>query len=217
MKRVAAATVAAAVTAIIATSVTAFAMGAVHQTSDVYRFDNMADVGDATLVRNASGVSMTIRSSVEGELTEFGALLGEDFTPGDATTNWWVVFNHPGNCSDGVCGEDDVLDALLGGDPNNVLVDILFATGHIANSQWQAGASLREGDTGGSLRPGFGLEPIGLIDSMAAEIHIVVRSHGPASDLAAGEIAGAISSVDGGCLINTCGDPQFAVFLAPPS
>jgi hypothetical protein len=198
---------------ILALSVgTALAGKAIHQTSDVYRFDNMSDVGDAKLVRTNSGVSMTMESSVEGELTEFGQLLGEDFTPGDATTIWWIIFNNPENCTDSMCGEDDVLAGLIGGDPNKVMVDAIFATGHIAGSKWGAGAHLNEGDTSGSLRPGFGLEPIGLKDAKKAEIHLVVRSHGPASNLTPGELAAAIHTVDGGCGINTCGDPQFAVF-----
>jgi hypothetical protein len=194
---------------------TALASGAMHQTSDVYRFDDMSDVGDASLVRTNSGVSMTVKSSVEGELTDFGALLGEDFTPGDATTNWWIVFNNPGNCSSGVCGEDDVLDNLFGGDPNNVMVDVLFATGHVAGSQWRAAARLNEGDTSGSILPLFGLGAVGLNNAMEAEIHLIVRSHGPATNLTPDELADAISSVGGGCGTNICGDPQFAVFPAP--
>ena len=41
----------------------------------------------------------------------------------------------------------------------------------------------------------------------------VVRSHGPAANLNVDELAAAISSVDGGCAINTCGDAQAAVFM----
>ncbi len=55
----------------------------------------------------------------------------------------------------------------------------------------------------------------GLMDSMAAEIHLVVRSHGPAANLSGQELSEALHSVDGGCTTNTCGDAQFAVFLAP--
>ena len=109
-----------------------------------------------------------------------------------------------------------MLDALIFGDPNNVMVDVMFATGHIAGSQWRAAAHLSEGDTSGSLRPlFFGLEPIGLIDAMTAEIHIIVRNHGPASNLTPDELADAISSALGGCGTNACGNSQFAVFKTP--
>ena len=212
----------AAIIAIVAVSMMAIGVGttlanpAVRQTADVLRFDDMADVGDAKLVRTKSGVSLTIKSSVEGEILDLVSqeFLGEFFTPGDATTNWFVVFNNSGNC-DGDCDDGDVLDALIRGDPRNVMVDVMFATGHIAGKKWRAAAHLSEGDTSGSLRPLFGLEPIGLTDAMTAEIHIQVRSHGPASNLTPDELADAISSALGGCGTNACGNSQFAVFKTP--
>ena len=132
----------AAIIAIVAVSMMAIGVGttlanpAVRQTADVLRFDDMADVGDAKLVRTKSGVSLTIKSSVEGEILDLvsQAFLGEFFTPGDATTNWFVVFNNSGNC-DGDCDDGDVLDALIRGDPRNVMVDVMFATGHIAGKK----------------------------------------------------------------------------------
>ncbi len=95
------------------------------------------------------------------------------------------------------------------------MVDVIFATGHVAGSQWRAAAHLNEGDTSGSLLPLFGLDPIGLNNAMEAEIHLVVRSHGPATNFTPDELADAISSAFGGCATSICGDPQFARFLAP--
>lgn len=203
----------------------AMAVGSPPQSTDVYRFDTGADVGDARLVRTDSGVTMRISSSVEGNLFEFpdfefpGDELGPLFSPGDATTNWFVVFNNPGDCFSTPCGENDIINSVFEGvidDTKDAQVDILFATGHVAGSQWRAAAHLAEGDTSGSIRPALNpnTNAIGLIDGMTAEVHVIVRSHGPASDLAAaGEVASAISSVEGGCSINTCGDAQFAIFL----
>ncbi len=200
---------------------TALAGAAVHQSVDVTRFDGLGgDVGDASLVRTNSGVSMTIKSSIEGELFVIGGpgLNGNFFNPGDATTNWWVIFNEPGNCVGG-CGEDDVLNSLGGGPLLDAEVDVIFATGHVAGSKWRAAAHLSEGDTKGSLRPLFGAAPIGLIDAMTAEIHVVVRSHGPAKDIAPGQLDDAISTVFGGCLgfggTFDCGDSQAAEFPVP--
>lgn len=144
---------------------TALASGAMQQKSDVHRVDTGDIVGDATLTRTHSGVSMTIKSAVEGELIEFGVPQGEEFSQGDATTNWWVVFNNPENCRHpmpnlgAMCGEGDVMNAVLGGDPNDVKADVLFATGHVAGTKWRAAAALREGDTSGSVLPLFGLDP----------------------------------------------------------
>lgn len=180
---------------------------AVHQESDVYEFEDMDDVGDATLKRNNSGVTMNIKTAVSGELFDFATPLEVDWQRGDATTVWFVVFNEPWNCSDDECGEDDVMAAFNG---NPAKVGVHFGTGHVAGgADFNAAASLKEGDMSGVL---FGY---GLMDSMAAEIHLVVRSHGPAANLTGPELADALHSVDGGCDTNTCGDPQFAVFLAP--
>lgn len=87
-------------------------------------------------------------------------------------------------------------------------------SGHVAGgASFHAGAQLGEGDDGGTL---FGLP---LVDAMTAEIHTIVRSHGPAADLSGSELAAALHSVDGGCAPefgpNACGDSQFAVFLSP--
>ena len=204
----------------LGTAGTAFAAKAVHQSTDVFRFDGVGgSVGTATLVRTNSGVSMTIKSSVEGGMIEFPPIANVFdgvFMPGDAATNWFIVFNNPGNCSGGECGENDILDSLVGGDPNNVMVDVIFATGHVAGSKWRAAAHLNEGDISGSINPLFGAAAIGLIDAMAAEVHLVVRSHGPASLMGPGEVAAAISEVFGACDLfggpNTCGDAQFAEF-----
>lgn len=41
-------------------------------------------------------------------------LITRHLTTGHAVTLWWVIFNNPSMCSDGVCGEDDVLPAPIG-------------------------------------------------------------------------------------------------------
>ncbi len=180
------------------------------QHSTVYEFEDMDEVGHATLHRNASGVTMNIKTGVSGELFDFDTPLGVDWKVGDATTVWFVVFNDPGACEDG-CGEDEVLAAIFGN--NFAKVGVHYGAGHVAgSSRFNASARLNEGDMSGVL---FGM---GLMDAMAAEVHLVVRSHGPASTLSGPELAAALHTVDGGCYPdfgpNICGDSQFAVFLA---
>lgn len=179
---------------------------ATQQSSAVYRFDDMSEAGKASLKRNGSGVTMNIKTAIGGELDDFGTPLGVDWESGDATTVWFVVFNDPSQCIQASCGEVDVVDAFLGGD-NLAKVGVHFGAGHVANgSKFNAAARLNVGDMSGVL---FG---VGLMDARAAEIHLVVRSHGPASTLTGQELAEALHSVDGGCDTNTCGDAQFAVF-----
>lgn len=180
--------------------------GAVHQHATVHEFVGMAAVGDAHLKRNATGVTMRISTTVSGELIDFGGPLGAYWTSGDATTVWFVVFNNPDGCVDG-CGQDDALAAFSG--DNRGGLGVHYAAGHVAGGDaFRAAGRLNEGDTEGRI---FGMP---LKDAATAEIHLVVRSHGPAASLTGTQLADALHSVDGGCEVNTCGDPQFAVFLA---
>lgn len=189
----------------------ASAAPAIHQTVDVNEFSGaLATADGASLVRTDSGVSMRVSTTVGGELFALGAgALGVDWEVGDATTNWFIVFNDPGECTGGACGEDDVLAAATGAN-NDPKIGVHFATGNVAgSSRSRFAASLQEGDVSGLV---FG-EP--LVDAMTAEIHIVIRSHGSAANLVPGELAAAIGSIGGGCVTNVCGDAQAAEFPTP--
>lgn len=186
---------------------------AVKQTTDVIRIDGQPNDGTATLTRTNSGVSMTMSTTVGGQLFVLpdGIPLPVDWEVGDASTNWFVVFNHPDQCTD-PCGEDDVIAGLppvADGGPAGV--GIHYAAGHVAGSpSWKSAGSLREGDTSGML---FGLP---LQDAMTAVVHIVARSHGPMVAIPPGGDRGyALNSVDGGCDTNVCGDAQAAIFTPP--
>ena len=182
--------------------------------------------GTATLLRTDSGIHMRLTTTVGGTMynlpfeapSEFPNGVGETWTVGDATTNWFVVFNNPDGCIGG-CGEDEVLlgiPPLCGCDDGGPAgVSVHYAAGHVAGSgSWHSAGSLQEGDTSGML---FGLP---LQDAKTAEVHVIVRSHGPASNLSqAGLLGAALNSVDGGCIVeggpNTCGDAQAAIFNPP--
>jgi hypothetical protein len=195
----------------VALAAPASAERAIHQTVDVNDFSgNLVTADGASMIRTDSGVSTQVRTTVGRQLFDlFAGPLGVDWEVGDATTNWFVVFNAPDKCSDGVCGENDVQDAALGAD-NGSQVGVHFATGHVAgSSNWRSAASLKEGDLSGVF---FGFP---LVDARTAEIHVVIRSHGPAANLVPGYLADAIGSIDAGCAINTCGDAQAAEFKPP--
>jgi hypothetical protein len=206
--------------AIVASSSMIFGMASVSgaappakQTTNVFRVDGVANEGTATLKRSDSGVKMKISTPVGGEMWDLPfnpppALSVDEFWEvGDATTNWFVVFNNPAGCT-APCGEDDVVAGIPFGGPAGVSVH--FAAGHVAGSStWRAAGSLREGDTS---RMVFGAP---LIDAMTAEVHIIVKSHGQMTDLLPGERGLALNTIDGGCDTNTCGDAQAAIFKAP--
>jgi len=131
---------------------------------------------------------------------------GVGLEPGDAVTAWWVVFNHPEFCSDGVCGGNDVLPPPGNTDAG---VSVLYADGKVINAQGQAkfASILMPNDLNGAV---FGP---GLTNPMGAEIHLVLRTHGP---MILEKRSEQLSSLNGGCdpePPNTpCKDVQFAIF-----
>jgi hypothetical protein len=173
---------------------TVFAAPAAKDTVDVIGFGTGVPIDSgvavSNLVRTNHGVSMTLRTS--------------GLEPG-AYTNWFVIFNHPENCGSFPCGEADVDPA----DVNGVGSSVLFATGNVVGSSGRGGfaAHLSEGNTKGAL---FGP---GLLDARAAEVHLVVRYHGP---MIPALMPAQINSINGGCnalgLVD-CEDVQAAVHV----
>lgn len=166
-----------------------------HQTSDVFVVASLPEfefVGSANLHRNKNGVTANFKTS--------------DLEPG-AYTLWIVVFNDPTACIEG-CNEPDLfIEAVKG--------EVLFATGHVVgnNGKGNFSARLNEGDNSGSVNSLFGIpDNDGLRDSQAAEIHLVLRTHGPAIP---GMVNEQIGSYTGGCVENDCEDILAAVF--PPN
>lgn len=137
--------------------------------------------------------------------------------PGAVYTVWWVVFNNPGACSpamDGdpsvsVCGEDDIFNADGDVDPNVLArVSIMWATGGMADMDGAAAfsAAVSEGPAPGEILFGPALE-----DAQAAEVHLVVRTHGQ-PDLS--KLFAQLSSFEFGTC-DICEDVQFSVYNPP--
>ncbi len=181
------------VTVMLLTALTSVGAPGSHTTSNVHWLSDLTEVegGSATLVRHNNGVSYTLHTN--------------GLTSGDAVTNWWIVFNNPDACTNPIpaigslCGFDDL------GNPD-VAGSVLFAAGHVVGNGEHANwaGSLAVGDTGGAL---FGP---GLTNTDGAEIHIVVRTHGP---MIPELVSGQISSVDVACDVNACQDLQAAAFV----
>ncbi len=189
--------------------------GSMETMESVNRFADNAQVkgAEASLMRSNSGVRMNLSTS--------------ELPPSEAVTVWWVVFNQPQNCSDQECGENDVFN--LGADEKPILnsdgsapmnmaaidaakISILRADGHVIDNSGDAryAAGLVKGDTSEAI-----IGP-GLIDPIFAEIHLVLRSHGPA---VAGKLDDMLYSINGGCADKfpnpPCTDLQYSVFMPP--
>jgi hypothetical protein len=178
-----------------------FAIGVDRSESAVLTFAGMLQVGTSHLVRTGRGISGGVHT------TQLGA--------GHAVTVWIVIFNEPGQCSPPGCGEDDLFTP-------EVMTDVVYGAGHVVGGAGVASFAthLSEGRARWSLWERLGLPSPGLLDANKAEIHFVVRDHGP-------KIPGIMQSMThtfgGGCNDspadgslgvpgpNVCADIQFAV------
>lgn len=164
--------------------------------------------GTSTLVRHDDAVEGWIHTTGLG--------------PDETVTLWWVIFNEPDRCTPPACDADDIFSE---GDPTAALATDRIAAadvvvGHAAGGVARDGAislafALDEGEPVADRQ--IGTSP-GLRSARAAEIHLVVRSHGPVG----ANLQDQLTTFDGGCtrfLVppdrpagrGECGDIQFAV------
>jgi hypothetical protein len=175
-------------------------------TTDVQNTSWFADDSDA------GGKSILTRTQTMVVATVEAANL----EPGDVHTLWFVVFNEPEDCSDGVCGEDDI----FGPDGNlneagivAAQIGIGNASGNVAKSNGTAefGAVLRQGlnnDHQVLFPAGFGGASVLTANPNDAEVHVIVQTHGQARG--GSQLSMQLTYVDAACT-PLCGDIQFAV------
>ncbi|MDZ7717355.1 MAG: hypothetical protein U5K72_00875 [Balneolaceae bacterium] len=161
----------------------AAAKGYTKSTADIFNGVTGEIIGVSTLHRNGNGITVNFKTT--------------KLMPGHAYTLWWVIWNKPELCATpGACVESDFGNAL------NVEVQLLYATGSVAgnNGKGNFSAHLKENDDSGSVHELFGLPSFGgLQDAQTAEIHAVLRSHGPKIP---GQVGEQINSYEGGCVVN---------------
>lgn len=137
-----------------------------------------------------------------------------------ALTIWWVVFNKPENCATSPCGEPDLFDPTVqasafyaGGTLTDTEGDAMF----VSSLYETVPGKFKKVDPNTSLLGGPGL-----LNAMKAEIHAVVRSHGPALFDVPGGVRDQLTGfLDPGCQElggpNECEDIQFAIHQAASS
>ncbi len=165
---------------------------------------NPQNRGTSDLTRSNDGVSINI------DTTDL---------PVGAYSTWWVIFNNPAGCSDGECGENDVLPP-----PGTAQaeVSVLWATGGIVGpdrmGHFSASLGLGLDAAGGQVIYGDGLT-----NPMGSEIHMIVRYHGPAIWSNAEDLLGQMYTFQGQCSPESslgvgsgafgCFDPQATVHM----
>lgn len=186
--------------------------GALIETSTMHLFKDASviDGTEASLTRLDGGLHIAIDTV--------------GLTAGHAVTAWFVIFNKPGSCSDGECGENDIFNLdgdgkfILNADGSNPMnfdgietsnISVHRAAGLIIDVDGKASflGSLVVGDVSDAVFGG------GLVDANAAEVHIVLVDHQAtipgSSDVMVNTITGGCSDVWPN---EPCKDIQFAVF-----
>ncbi len=138
------------------------------------------------LIRTRDGVFMTLNT--------------RGLNPGWVYTIWFGVFNNPRHCATRPCSAADF------GPTNPVQGSRVNGGGRLIGPDGAAsyGAFLGLGDTT------LAFDGPGLLNPKHAEIHLVVRSHGPAS-MDAGVLAEQLTTFNGGCPPNMCTNFQISV------
>lgn len=176
-------------------------------TEAVYWFADGSDAGGLSHVTRTNGM---IVATVEPA----------NLVPGNAHTLWVLVFNNPGNCSDDVCGEDDIFNEDGTLNVNQVIaigLAIANGTGNIAKTDGtlEFGARIPQGADltalGHQVLFGDGFGPTVLTASPHdAEVHFIIQTHGQARG--GPQLLEQLTYVDTNCT-PFCSDIQFSVHV----
>lgn len=164
-----------------------------YQTTDLFKVGvpSMKLQGAATLIRSRRSLEMRIAAS--------------HLDPNSAYTVWWVIFNRPGACVGG-CGPTALANPAT-------RASVFYAAGFVTGDDGTGNISAHV--EGGVLPTGLDVEPDGTVagldggNGLAAEVHLVIRAHGP---VIAGLAHAQLGSFNGACPPNTCANQQAAVF-----
>ena len=144
-----------------------------------------------------------------GDDTVWAQVHSRNLSPGHAYTVWAIVWNDPGNCGDPIpgtgslCGEGDLGNVAAGSGA--------FWSGMSGVANAAGNLNLR-GHIHEDVAPGEVLFGELLTDAENAEIHFIVRDHGPASDDPA-TLEAQLTTVGGGCGDFDCDDPQASIHV----
>ena len=151
--------------------------------------------GTTVLARTKAGVGFTFNT--------------RDLAAEAPYTVWWVTFNRPSRCLVPYrCGSDDLGNPAA--EPG-----VFFATGRMSDSYGQAEFSGQVDY--GELPQGEDQVPFPGLDRPirpGAEIHLVIRAHGPALDDPEA-LDAQLTRFDGGCPPNDCVDVQASLHRSP--
>jgi hypothetical protein len=169
-------------------------------TQDVFWFDETPTGDKSHLTRTDTMILVTVEAA--------------GLPPGDAATLWWVVWNNPAGCTDGICGDDEFNDptgaalAAAGAAVGNASGNVVKSDGTL-----EFGARLRPNMNEPGHQVLFGADSenhLLTVDPDDAEVHVVVQLHGLARG--GGKLLEQLAFFEANCTPG-CADVQFAVHL----
>ena len=139
------------------------------------------------------GATVLVRDFEAGVVT--ASITSRALEPDTAYSIWWAIFNRPQFCKTPfACGVTDL--EVFGGDPR-VRASVFWAGGFASDQFGFANSELRL-RTGKTRRELFAKSlPWGLANIRNAEIHVVLRSHGPTG--VAGTVAEQVGTATVAC------------------
>lgn len=159
------------------------------ENSDHYVFNTADKVnGATTLIRNFRNREVVAHISSQA------------LEPDTAYSIWWAVFNRPQFCAEPyTCKVTDI--EAMGGDPR-VKASVFWGGGFVSDDSGTSNTTieLQTGRTGRELFANT--QNYGLQNLAWAEIHIVLRSHGPVG--VAGPVADQIGTANEACPDDGC-------------
>jgi hypothetical protein len=150
----------------------------------VFGVGTVVPAAGSQLTRSKDGVFMTLHTS--------------GLVPGSVYSVWWVFFNNPRECATTPCSAADLMNPAVQGSRVNAAARITGADGAA-----DYGSFIAVGDTTGAF------DGPGLLDPKKAEIHLAVRTHGPA--LMGAMLMAQLTMFNGGCPPNMCANVQISV------
>jgi len=192
---------------IISTSLlnSAFSSGIYHnaresvEVSDHHVFNTADKVnGATTLIRNFRHKDVVAHISSKA------------LEPDTAYSIWWAVFNRPRFCAQAFeCAVSDL--ETFGGDPR-VKASVFWGGGFVSDESGTANTSIQlmKGRTGRELFANT--KNYGLQNLAWAEIHLVLRTHGPAG--LAGPVASQIGTANEACPVDGCKNVFASIHIA---
>ncbi len=182
----------------------AFALPAMAQSNDNVDVTSIAKVttfNHLTVIPAAGATLMRSNYSV------FSTISTSGLTPGHVVTLWWAFFNNPRACTYSPCSPSDLNNPSVYG-------SLQYGGGYLVGANGRADFSGYLGlyDNTGSYQLFPNQPNAGLLYPRSAEIHLIIRTHGPASTDPA-ILNQQLSTFGGGCSAsNPCSNIQAVVF-----